>query len=161
MSRPTANSSETILFVTGRLAEPGLREVIAGIAEKLGFRYEIAVPGIQVAALLHVSLLIKRLTVPQHISRVILPGWCQGDLSELEQHFGKPFEPGPREMFSRIPLALLPSGTIAVLRRWYDELRVMVISLRGWKPRFARMPPVLLLPTRSTPFSFSKLPETP
>ena len=99
MNPPTTNSIETILFVTGRLAEPGLREVVAGIAEKSGFRFEIAVPGIQVAALLHVSLLIKRLTVPQHISRVILPGWCQGELAELEQHFGKPFERGPRDLY--------------------------------------------------------------
>lgn len=99
MNPPTAISSETILFVTGRLAEPGLREVVAGIAEKLGFRFEIAVPGIQVAALLHVSLLLKRLTVPPHINRVILPGWCQGELPELEQHFGKPFERGPRDLY--------------------------------------------------------------
>ncbi len=99
MSPPTANSSESILFVTGRLAEPGLREVVAGIAETLGFRFEIAVPGIQVAALLHVSLLIKRLTIPHDITRVILPGWCHGALSELEQHFGKPFELGPRDLY--------------------------------------------------------------
>ena len=99
MNPPTANSNDTILFVTGRLAEPGLREVVAGIAVKLRFRYEIVVPGIQVAALLHASLLIKRLSVPQHISRVILPGWCQGELSELEQHFGKPFERGPRDLY--------------------------------------------------------------
>ena len=99
MNSPTTNSSETILFVSGRLAEPGLREVVAGIAEKMGFSFEIAVPGIQVAALLHVSLLLKRLTVPPHISRVILPGWCHGDLSELERHFGKPFESGPRDLY--------------------------------------------------------------
>ncbi len=88
----------TILFVTGRLAEPSLRDVVAPLAEKLGFRYEIAIPGIQVAALLHTSLLLKRLEVPAHVDRVILPGWCQGNLNELQAHFGKPFERGPKDL---------------------------------------------------------------
>lgn len=87
-----------LLFVTGRLADASLREIVQNISEKLGFRYEIAVPGVQVAALLHVSLLQKRLTVSEHIDRVIVPGWCQGDLESLEQHFGKPFIRGPRDL---------------------------------------------------------------
>ena len=86
------------MFVTGRLAEASLREEVHKIAARLGFHYEIAVPGIQVAALLHSSLLLRRLVVPDHIDRVILPGWCQGDLAALEQHFGKPFERGPRDL---------------------------------------------------------------
>lgn len=99
MNPPHKNLNETILFVTGRLAESGLREVVAGIAKQQGFGFEIAVPGIQVAALLHTNLLIKRLVVPQHVDRVVLPGWCQGDLSELQQHFGRPFERGPRDLY--------------------------------------------------------------
>ncbi len=122
MNPPTANSSETILFVTGRLAEPGLRDIVAGIAEKSGFHYEIAVPGIQVAALLHVSLLVKRLMVPPHISRVILPGWCQGDLSELEQHFGKPFELGPRDLYDLPEYFGLSKRRAADLRRYSVEI---------------------------------------
>ena len=122
MNSPTANPNETILFVTGRLAYPGLHEVVAGIAEKLGFRYEIAVPGIQVAALLHTSLLMKRLTVPKHISRVILPGWCQGDLSELEQHFGKPFESGPRDLYDLPEYFGLSKRRAADLSRYSVEI---------------------------------------
>ena len=87
----------TILFVTGRLAETGLRETVAELSRQLGFRYEIAVPGIQVAALLHVNLLLKRLRVPAGVDRVVLPGWCQGDLMRLEQQFGVPFESGPKD----------------------------------------------------------------
>ncbi len=88
----------SILFVTGRLAEASLRDVVAPLAQQLGFQYDIAIPGIQVAALLHTSLLLKRLEVPAHVNRVILPGWCQGDLSELEARFGKPFERGPKDL---------------------------------------------------------------
>ena len=122
MNPPTAISSETILFVTGRLAEAGLREVVVGISQKLGFRFEIAVPGIQVAALLHVSLLIKRLIVPHDITRVILPGWCQGDLSELEQHFGKPFETGPRDLYDLPEYFGLSKRRTADLSRYSVEI---------------------------------------
>ena len=68
-------------------------------------------------------------------------------------------EPGPRETLSRKPSALLPSDTIAVLRRCHDVLKASVTVLLGAKPMFARRPPVLLLPTRRTPASFSRLPE--
>ena len=98
MLSSTLTPQTSILFVTGRLAETSLRDVVALLARQLGFRYEIAVPGIQVAALLHTNLLLKRLEVPAHIDRVILPGWCLGDLSELEIRFGKPFERGPRDL---------------------------------------------------------------
>ncbi len=92
------DSTFCILFVTGRLAESSLREVVSGIADRLQFQFEIAVPGIQVAALLHTGLLIRRLHVAPHIDRVILPGWCQGNLDELSAHFGKPFERGPKDL---------------------------------------------------------------
>lgn len=91
-------ANQNILFVTGRLSEVSLREIVAGLSEKLSFRYEVAVPGVQVAALLHVNLLLRRLEVAEDIDRVILPGWVQGDLGELEQKFGKPFERGPKDL---------------------------------------------------------------
>jgi len=91
-------SIQTILFVTGRLSEASLRETVAELSAKLSFHYEVAVPGIQVAALLHVNLLLRRLEVAGHIDRVILPGWVQGDLRELEEKFGKPFERGPKDL---------------------------------------------------------------
>ncbi|MCH2201627.1 MAG: DUF6513 domain-containing protein [Fuerstiella sp.] len=85
-----------IIFVTGRLAEAGLREVVTELSAELGFQYEIAVPGIQVAALLQANILRKRLTVSEDTDRVILPGWYQGELADLENHFGIPFERGPK-----------------------------------------------------------------
>lgn len=93
------SSNEKILFVTGRLAEASLREVVARLAEQVGFQYEITVPGIQVAALLHTNLLLRRLVVDSGIDRVILPGWCQGELAQLEEQFGKPFERGPKNLY--------------------------------------------------------------
>jgi dihydropteroate synthase len=98
MTDPLNIKGSTILFVTGRLAEASLRSVVSDLSGRLGFRYEIAVPGIQVAALLHADLLRRRLTVADDIDRVILPGWCQGELAELETQFGKPFERGPKNL---------------------------------------------------------------
>ena len=92
------SSSEKILFVTGRLAETSLRSVVQSLSEQLHFDFEVAVPGIQVAALLHTGLLIKRLNIPDDVDRVVLPGWFQGDLAEVERHFRIPFARGPKNL---------------------------------------------------------------
>ena len=67
---------ERILFVTGRLAEFSLREVLEKLAPQVGFEYEVAVLNVQVAALLHVPLIRRRLQVPESIDWVMLPGMC-------------------------------------------------------------------------------------
>jgi len=73
--------------------------VVSDLSQRLGFQYEIAVPGIQVAALLHTELLRRRLTIPEGTDRVILPGWCQGDISDLHDQFRVPFERGPKNLY--------------------------------------------------------------
>lgn len=87
-----------LLFVTGKLAEPALRRVVEPLAAAAGFTYEVAVLPITVAALIHIRWLQRKLVVPAHVSRVILPGWCQGDLSPLVQQWGVPFELGPKDL---------------------------------------------------------------
>lgn len=96
------DDAECVLFVTGRLAEPALRTVVKSLAEKEGFRAEIAVLGISVAALMHVDWVARKLAVPAGVSRVILPGWCQGDITKLEKKFGVPFQLGPKDL-RRLP----------------------------------------------------------
>lgn len=117
-----AEAESIILFVTGRLAEARLRDVVTDISAKCGFRFEIAVPGIQVAALLHTNLLLKRLTVPAYIDRVIVPGWCLGDLEELTRHFGKPFERGPRDLHDLPEFFGLGKRRTADLSRYSIEI---------------------------------------
>lgn len=92
-------SRERILFVTGRLAEPSLRQVVESLAPRVGFDYEISVLGISVAALMHVDWVQRKLVVPEEITRVILPGWCDGDLTSLTAQFGRPFATGPKDLF--------------------------------------------------------------
>lgn len=92
-------SGERILFVTGRFAEEPLRRVVGQLASESGFAGEVAVTKISVAALLHTDWLAGQLQIDEPVDRVILPGWCQGDLARLESQFGVPFELGPKDLF--------------------------------------------------------------
>lgn len=101
--RPANERRERILFLTGRLAERLVRDTVAGIAPDVGFDFEVFPLGISVAALLHASLVQRRLNVadapdPRDFDRVIIPGWCQGDLTPLTEHYGVPFELGPKDV---------------------------------------------------------------
>ncbi|WP_013628698.1 DUF6513 domain-containing protein [Rubinisphaera brasiliensis] len=87
-----------ILFVTGKLAEPALRQTLAELSGQDDFEAEIVVLGISVAALMHVRWISRKLELPEGVDRVILPGWCQGDISQLEQQYGVPFERGPKDL---------------------------------------------------------------
>ena len=88
---------ERILFVTGRLAEPALRRCLAGLSSP-GIEPVVAVLGISVAALMHADWVRRKLSVPDDVTRVVLPGWCQGDVDSLSEQFGKPFELGPKDL---------------------------------------------------------------
>lgn len=90
---------ERILFVTGRLAESSLRGLLVSLAAKVGFEYEVAVLGISVAALMSTDFVARKLTIHSSFDRVLLPGWCGGDLEPLIQKFQTPFERGPKDLF--------------------------------------------------------------
>jgi len=92
-------SRERILFVTGRLAERSLRRVLESLGPQVGFDYEVSVLGISVAALMHPDWVANKLTIDENFDRVVLPGWCGGNLDRLSQQFGLPFEAGPQDLF--------------------------------------------------------------
>ncbi len=92
-------TAEHILFLTGKLAEPALRRVLGQLSEQVGFAFEIENIGVSVAALMHVDLVLRRLTLRESYDRVLVPGWCQGELERLAERFGIPFERGPKDLF--------------------------------------------------------------
>lgn len=87
-----------VLFVTGKLAEPPLRRLLADLAPRVEFEPVIAVLPITVVALATTPWIARHLTVPEAIDRVILPGLCQGDLDILTQATGLPVERGPTDL---------------------------------------------------------------
>ena len=92
-------TAEHILFLTGKLAEPALRKVVGQLSEQVGFGFEIEEVGVSVAALMHVDLVLRRLTLRESYDRVLVPGWCLGELERLTEHFGIRFERGPKDLF--------------------------------------------------------------
>lgn len=88
---------EHVLFLTGRLAEPGLLRVLTDLGE-LPFTWEIREIGLQVAALMTADMIRRRVALPVAAQRIIVPGRCRGDLVALSAHFGIPVERGPEEL---------------------------------------------------------------
>ncbi len=89
---------EHIHFVTGRLAEHSLRRVVETLAAEVGFDYSIGVMKITVAALLTTEWIGKRIEIPSETTRVLLPGYCRGELESLSQQLGVPVERGPKDL---------------------------------------------------------------
>jgi dihydropteroate synthase len=82
------------LFITGRLAEPALRSVLA----ELGIEHQVAVMNISVAALMTTRWITKRLQVPEGVDNIVIPGLCEGDVDTLAQAAGVPVRKGPADV---------------------------------------------------------------
>ncbi len=122
------------LFVTGRLAEFALREVLDRLVSEVGIAAEVAVLPITVAALMTPRWIARHLEVPAGINRVVLPGHCGGDLGPiLEKCPGTPVERGP------IDLADLPRyfGRAEQTPSGYGSYRIEIIAEINHAPRLA------------------------
>ena len=87
---------ERILFLTGRLAEKQLRQILA--AMEPDFYYKIKEMGVKVAALMTTDMIARRLKDTEGATRIVIPGRCRGDIEALSQHLGVPVERGPEEV---------------------------------------------------------------
>lgn len=96
---PSDRPHPRLLFVTGRLAEFALRQVLDDLAPRAGFAAEVAVLPITVAALMPTKWIARHLEVPPEIDRILLPGLCQGDLGPvIEKAGGRPVDRGPTDL---------------------------------------------------------------
>ena len=86
------------LFVTGKLAEPALRRVLADLAPRVGFEYEVAVLNITVAALMTTNWVARHLPREIAATGLILPGLCRGEVEEVTKAAGVPAVLGPRDL---------------------------------------------------------------
>ena len=89
--------TERILFLTGHLARPRLERVLAQV-QRPDFEWAIVDIGVKVAALMTQAIIARRLPRPVEASRVVVPGRCRADLTELSSEFGVRFERGPDEL---------------------------------------------------------------
>lgn len=89
--------AEKIVFVTGSLAEPRVKRVAEEVAGE-AIEPVVANIGVKVAALMTTDIVERRLKLPEHADRVIMPGRFRGDLDRLSDHFGTRFERGPDEV---------------------------------------------------------------
>ena len=123
--------AERFLFVTGKLAAPAL-EATLGRAE-LPFGYDVAVMKITVAALMTTEWIARRLEVPEAVTRIMIPGLCQGETDVLAERFGLPVEKGPSD------LKQLPSWFgQADARATYGPRDVRVFAEINHVPRLSR-----------------------
>jgi dihydropteroate synthase-like protein len=97
----TARRSDTPLrrvsFVTGKLAEPALRKVLADMAPP--FAYDVTVLGITVAALMTTQWIAKHVaSLPDGTDLVLIPGLCEGDPEAIREKVGVAVEKGPKDL---------------------------------------------------------------
>jgi dihydropteroate synthase-like protein len=103
-----------LLFVTGKLAEPALRRLLADLGPKAGFDYQVAVLPITAVSLATTPWIARHLAPQTPVERVVLPGLCVGDLGVVEQAAHAPVERGPkdlRDLPEHFGLGTLASGS--------------------------------------------------
>ena len=88
---------KSILFITGKLAEKGLKTVIESIDDK-SFTYEIRNLNVNVAALLTTDMIERRIGDVSSFDEIIIPGRVRGNLDELKNKINKKITRGPDEL---------------------------------------------------------------
>ena len=89
--------SESILFLTGKLAEKSLHHVLASM-QPTPFKYRVNQIGVSVAALMTPDLIARRLADAGDANKIIVPGLCSGNLRPLEDKYGVPVLRGPEDL---------------------------------------------------------------
>ena len=88
--------TEHILFLTGKLAEKQLRQILEKMQPE--FTYTVYQLGVKVAALMTADMIARRLKDTFNANRIIIPGRCRGNLDTLSKDLGLPVERGPEEL---------------------------------------------------------------
>ena len=88
--------TEHILFLTGKLAEKQLHQILEKMQPE--FTYTVHQLGVKVAALMTAEMIARRLKDTFSADRIIIPGRCRGNLDTLSKDLGLPVERGPEEL---------------------------------------------------------------
>jgi dihydropteroate synthase len=120
-----------VLFVTGKLAEPALRRVLADM--KAPFAYEVTVMRITVAALMTTDWIARHLPPPASVDLVLIPGLCEGDPETLAAALGVRVQKGPKDL-REIPQFF---GRAAIARE-YGAWDIEILAEINNAPRLSR-----------------------
>ena len=129
-ARSAALDARRVLFVTGRLAEPALRRVLAEMSPP--FAYDVAVLGITVAALMTTPWIARRLQVPDGTDLVLIPGMCEGDPQVVGDTVGVPVQKGPKD------LRQIPGFFGRAATREYGAWDIEIVAEINDAPRLTR-----------------------
>jgi dihydropteroate synthase-like protein len=91
-----ASAPRRVVFVTGLLAEPALRNVLGGMGAP--FVCDVAAMRITVAALMTTTWIARHLTVSDGTDLVLIPGLCEGDPAVIQDKVGVPVAKGPADL---------------------------------------------------------------
>ena len=116
---PLSARPARVLFVTGRLAEPALRRVLAEMAPP--FEYDVAALKITVAALMTTDWIARALEVPGGVDLVMIPGLCEGDTGAIAEKAGVAVEKGPKDL-REIPVYFGRAALAADYGDWDIEI---------------------------------------
>jgi dihydropteroate synthase len=116
---PAYPLARRVLFVTGTLAEPALRRVVAELQPSI--EPTVAVLRITVAALMTTPWIARHLEVPADVDLVLIPGLCEGDPGILRDQFGVPVEKGPKDL-REIPRYFGQSAAVLDYGRYTIEI---------------------------------------
>ncbi len=122
---------QRVLFVTGLLAEPALRNTLAGMAAP--FACDVAALRITVAALMTTTWIARHLTVAEGVDLVMIPGLCEGDPAVIQDKVGVPVARGPADL-REIP-RYFGRATAA---RDYGEWDIEILAEINNAPRMTR-----------------------
>jgi dihydropteroate synthase len=122
--------AENLLFLTGKLAEKSLHKILAEVQSNPKtppFKYRIQQIGISVAALMTPDLIARRLKETGDADKVILPGLCLGDISQLEAKYGVVVERGPDDL-KDLPQYFGHAGTTPDLSQYAVQIFAEIVD---------------------------------
>ena len=121
---------ENLLFLTGKLAEKSLNKVLAEVQSNPKvppFKYRVQQIGVSVAALMTPDLIANRIKETGNADKVILPGLCLGDISQLATQYGVPVERGPADL-KDLPQYFGQMGTTPDLSQYSVQIFAEIVD---------------------------------